>query len=379
MVDFEHRLSNLKALGIYRSLEQGKGIDFASNDYLGFSKNEAIRDQLLKFMKTSYSLGSTGSRLVSGNFKEMEEIENFISEIFQSESSLYFGSGYLANLGVLSSIGGEDTEFFSDEYNHASIIDGIRLSKSIFKVFKHNDSVELEQFLQKSTAKRKIIISESIFSMEGDQAPVEILEKLAEKFNAYLILDEAHATGTCGPDGLGLAFTLKWNRVLSIHTCGKALGGYGAFVCCSMEMKEFLINHARSFIFTTAPAPFMVAQTRFALTEFITKKSHFCKLTENVEFSKNLFQKHGLMHTGTHIVPFIVGSSHQAVLLAQSLQAAGIFSKAIRFPSVPENSARLRLTLKSFHTGKQIRFLCDYLEKFQLEQLLQKEFKCISS
>lgn len=361
MLSVERELSSLRERSLYRTLSVPEGIDFASNDYLGFSRNEKIREKIKAFLETESRLGSTGSRLISGHDEFVEETEHFIAELFGTECSLIFGSGYLANLGVTSAFGG-NAEFFSDELNHASLIDGMRLSRAKIRVFRHNDPGHLESLLAQSKVQRKVIVTESIFSMDGDAAPVEVLERLAERFDALLILDEAHGTGTTGVNGLGAGHFFRSNHVISVHTCGKALGGYGAFVCCSRVLKEFFVNKARSFIFSTALPPLLIAHIRFALTELIQETAYFCQLIQNIEWTRTRFEDLGLPHSGSHIVPVVVGDCEKSLNLAENLKTRGIFAKAIRFPSVPKGSARLRLTLKSFHITSDLELLCEALK-----------------
>ncbi|MCB0408524.1 MAG: 8-amino-7-oxononanoate synthase [Bdellovibrionales bacterium] len=364
MLSIENDLISLRKKNLYRSLQPVEGIDFASNDYLGFARSPILRQRLISFLKEEEKIGSTGSRLISGNDEFIEDTERYIADVFSSESALIFGSGYLANLGIITSLGQEGNVVFSDERNHASIIDGIRLSRSKLQIFNHNDLSSLYSLINKSPSKRKIIVTESIFSMDGDCAPLKELVDIAKKFDAYLVVDEAHATGTTGPSSLGLMSEFKYEKLIAIHTCGKALGGYGAFVCCSQELKEYFINKARTFMFTTALPSVLIAHIRFALEELRGDPSHYLSLLRNVNSFKNQFNKYGLPFSGSHIVPFLVGENENAVGLAKQLESQGYFVKAIRFPSVPNGTARLRITIKATHNEEQIHALCLALKEF---------------
>ncbi len=366
---YQQSLNELSQREHLRRLEPfGGGVDFASNDYLRLSCNPTIREKLLEFLIENPQLGATGSRHISGNSEFFDESEAFIAKTLGVHSTLFFGSGYLANLGVIGSLGGPDTTFFSDERNHASLIDGFRLAKGHLTIFSHNDMEHLEALLKGSQCKHRVIVTESLFSMDGDQAPLADLCGLAREYGATLVLDEAHATGTLGSQGLGLSHEYSSEHLISIHTCGKALGGYGAFVCCRRShMREFLINRARSFIFTTAPPPLLIAQARFALDEITSNPIHLRNLHDRIERSQRLFEGIGLPHSGSAILPVIVGSSKRALVLAESLRSQGLLVKAIRYPSVPEGAARLRITLSSAHTDEELQALTWALEKGQLD------------
>lgn len=355
-------LNELENLNLLRRLEIPHGIDFSSNDYLGYSQNTVIQQQLLRFLENQLSrggkLGSTGSRLISGHSAHLEETETFLAQCFRVEAVLFFGSGYLANIGVLSALGA--SEFFSDELNHASIIDGIRLSKSKAHIFKHHQMEHLDCLLSQSHAQRKVIVTESIFSMDGDRAPIEDLINLSQKHRAMLVVDEAHATGTCGNKNLGLMAHQKIDAesVIVIHTGGKALGGYGAFVGCSHQVKKFLLNKARSQIFSTALPPLMIEQIRLSIQQLISDSTSTHRLWDNIKYTQQYFDSIKLQHSGSPIVPMIIGSNFKVIEAAQRLQAKGLFVKGIRSPSVPAGSERLRITLKATHQLAELDQLC---------------------
>ncbi|HEY4579953.1 MAG TPA: aminotransferase class I/II-fold pyridoxal phosphate-dependent enzyme, partial [Candidatus Acidoferrales bacterium] len=262
-------LDSLEARSQLRRLEIVRGINFCSNDYLGLSTDARLREAVTAALAGGSPTGSTGSRLLSGHALIWDELESELAQWGGAEAALYFNSGYAANTGLFSCVLQRDDVVFSDTANHASIIDGIRLSGARKVIFPHLDLNVLEDELRRASPGRgqKIIAVESVFSMDGDRAPITGLLALAERYGAELIVDEAHATGVLGPQGRGLvAAAGATDRVLAVvHTCGKALAGMGAFVLCSNVLKQYLVNHARSFIFSTALPPYFAAQARAAI------------------------------------------------------------------------------------------------------------------
>ena len=256
-------LDSLDARQGLRRLGRMDGISLSSNDYLGLSTDTRLARAVSDALDAGSAVASTGSRLLSGNSPEWERVESDFARFIGTEAALFFSSGYAANLGLLGAILRPDDVVFSDESNHASLIDGIRLSRARKVIFPHLDLDFLEDALRKSDAAgRKFIVVESLFSMEGDRAPIADLLSLADRFGAELIVDEAHATGVFGPRGRGLVAAANGNaRVLaSVHTCGKALASAGAFVCGSELLKQYLVNRARTFIFSTALPPYFASQ-----------------------------------------------------------------------------------------------------------------------
>lgn len=345
-------LERLRSEGIYRELSsEGEGTDFSSNDYLGLARGESIRAGLIRALAEGCPLGATGSRLLCGNTSVHERVEAFLAETFRVSSALLFSSGFLANLGVLTAMGGEDTEFFSDANNHASLIDGIRLARSRCQIFPHNDVGILEEILAASRRRNKVIVTESVFSMDGDLAPLGELFSLARRFDAWLFVDEAHATGVFGERGLGRLedFNTGGVRLISTHTGGKALGGQGAFVLSGGDFRDLLINRARAFIFSTALAPLNALQIELALREVmrqaglgaraLTAARAFCALA-------------GLPCSAgqSQIVPLVLGSNERAIGVAHALRERGLEVRAIRSPTVLPGTERLRLSFKSYHS-----------------------------
>src|SRR5215470_12458752 len=262
-------LLQLEEKSRWRDLRRIAGINLCSNDYLGLSQSKQLREEIIEAVRRAEHVGGTGSRLLSGHFSEWDELETEFAAFAGTESALYFGSGYAANLGLLTSLVSKEDLVFSDELNHASIIDGIRLSGARKVIYPHGDLNVLEAQLRAYAGdnSRKIVVTESVFSMDGDIADIAAIVGLAERYGTSVIVDEAHATAVHGPGGRGIvAGAGLSDRVLAIlHTCGKALASAGAFVCGSAILKEHLINHARTFIFSTAMPPYMAGQIRAAL------------------------------------------------------------------------------------------------------------------
>ena len=365
MKQIETDLANLRDRGLYRKLVQNEGIDFASNDFLGLSRSPKIRAALMEFLQGGGPLGATGSRLISGETRDIGDMEESIAAIFQSPSALFFGSGYLANIGVTGALTSSDSEFFSDEHNHASLIDGMRLTKSKISIFRHNDLTHLKALLALSHASRKIIVTESVFSMDGDGPNPSELRAIADETGAFLVLDEAHATGVVGEHGLGIAHGLgfEFERTIIVHTCGKALGGYGAFVTSSHRIRKLLVNRARSFIYSTAPSPIQIEQTRAAIQQIQEEPELRKSLWRNVGQLRARLSNAGIKVHGGHILSILIPGNDCVVRAAEQLNRKGLFVKAIRSPTVPANTERLRFTVKSFHTDSDLALLADSLKE----------------
>ena len=346
-------LDALREHSQFRSLEIPRGIDLCSNDYLALASDPCLHRAVLDAVFASARVGSVGSRLLSGNSRDWEEIESDFANFVGAEAALYFSSGYSANVGLLSSILQPNDVIFSDALNHASLIDGIRLSRARKIIYQHRDLQSLERTLRENAnaSGAKLIVTESVFSMEGDVAPLESLTQLAQAYSADLIVDEAHAIGVCGRQGRGLVADLPdRSRILAaVYPCGKALASCGAFVCCSASVKNYLINHARSFIFSTANPPYIAHQIRAALAlvrETDDRRAHLREISAAL--------RSALIAAGLHcssgetpIVPVILGSNETALRVAAELQSAGFGVKAIRPLTVPPGTARIRLSLTS--------------------------------
>ena len=356
---FEAELEGLRERNQYRTLDTIPGINFCSNDYLALSDEPRLRLAVQAALQSDKAaLSSTGSRLLTGNTSGWEHLEARLAAFVGAQSAIYFSSGYLANIGLLSAVIASDATVFSDSANHASLIDGVRLTKAAKVVFPHSDLDFLESALQRSQRGERIIVVESIFSMDGDRAPLADLYRLAERYDASLIVDEAHATGVAGPQGRGLvAAEGRPDCVLAtVHTCGKALASAGGFVAGSGALRRYLINKSRPFIFTTALPPYVAAQTDTALTLVEAADDRRNRLQElSGELAAGLSQLgFAVDRSRSHIIPLVLGSNAAALRAAAHLQACGFGVKAIRPPTVPEGTARLRLSLTSRLSGDDL-------------------------
>ncbi|MFZ4403920.1 MAG: aminotransferase class I/II-fold pyridoxal phosphate-dependent enzyme [Pseudobdellovibrionaceae bacterium] len=365
MDHIDAELALLHKKGLLRRLQPVQGIDFASNDYLGLARNSEIKKRLIGYLEATDFIGATGSRLISGENEQTQATEEFLSHIFKVESSLVFGSGYLANVGVITALADDQTEIFSDQLNHASLIDGIRLSKAKSFIFSHNNLQHLQDLLAKSQALRKIVVIESVYSMDGDSPDLKSIIEICNQHDAFLIVDEAHATGVYGTQGLGMMEDLSYNieKTIVIHTCGKALGCYGAFITSSQTVRNLMINKARSFIYSTALPPLILAQICLSFEYLLQNPDLRGQLSKNIDYAHRLFKAADINISGHHIAPILYPGNKQVLVAAEKLQHAGLNIKAIRSPTVREGSERLRVTFKSFHTQEQIRFFADQVVK----------------
>lgn len=358
---FEKALQERKIHSRYRVPVQPSGVDFTSNDYLNLSSHPYIRKALVTALEEGIPLSSRASRLLSGTLSWHEEMEEKLKAFIGREGTLIFSSGYLANVGVLPALIKGKT-VFSDEYNHASLIDGILLSKSPYKVYNHNNLNMLKELLKKESGE-KVIVTESLFSMEGDFAPLKELSDLALQYGALLIVDEAHATGIFGNRFSGCVSDLKEkDHIVTLHTCGKALGGFGAFIGSSVLIKDYLINHCRSFIYTTALPPLMLVQWKAAL-EVLEKEPHrpLTLRKKALDFRTELSHLFPLEKTESPIVPLLTKGTDEALTKAKHLRDQGLDIRAIRFPTVPKGKERLRVVLKYTHTPQQLKILKENL------------------
>lgn len=337
----------------YRSLAEIHGVNFCSNDYLGLSTHPALHEAVSQAVHQAKRIGGTGSRLLSGQTEDWHELETRFASFAGTESALFFTTGYAANLGLLSALVTKDDVIFSDSLNHASLIDGMRLSGARKIIYPHLDLHILEDALRQESGApwRKVIVTESVFSMDGDIAPLGAIAALAEKYGAALIVDEAHATAVHGPGGRGIAAqaNIVPQLLAVIHTCGKALGCAGAFVCGPAVLTEHLINHARTFIFSTALPPYFSKQIEAALELSRTMDVERQRLFHNASHLIKNLRSHGFntAASASQIVPIVIGNNEDALDAAEHLQRDGFAVRAIRPPTVPERTSRLRLSLTS--------------------------------
>ncbi|MDA9554598.1 8-amino-7-oxononanoate synthase [Pelobium sp.] len=358
------RISNhsLRTLQVQNSL-----IDFSSNDYLDFAKSLELKEIVNQFTQQhhSYSLGSTGSRLIAGNSLFVEELEKEIAEFHQAKAGLIFNSGYDANIGLLSSVASRGDTIITDELIHASLIDGARLSYANRYIFKHNDLNSLEDKLKH--AKGNIfIVTESVFSMDGDFAPLKEITNLAKMYNAHLIVDEAHATGVIGKYGEGLVQKLGLQEEVfaRIHTFGKALGGHGAIILGSDVLRTYLINFARSFIYTTA-LPFHSLAVVKKAYQLLKSTSAISQLNYNINLFKSLISsiKEHFIESDSAIQCLIIPGNEKCKQASKQLQQKGFDVRAILSPTVPEGTERLRICLHAKHTKNEIESLTRELSR----------------
>jgi 8-amino-7-oxononanoate synthase len=361
----QQELSTLHQKDQLRTLERLRGVNLCSNDYLGLSIDSRLKQALQDAVARTTAVGSTGSRLLSGNSSEWEELEVDFAQFAGREAALYFSSGYSANVGLLSALLKPSDIAFSDSLNHASIIDGIRLAGVRKVVYPHADLRFLQAALRRHRNElgARVVVTESVFGMDGDVAPLLDLLGLARQYAAELIIDEAHATGVFGPGGRGVATQLGIEKdVLAIvHTCGKALASVGAFVCSDPILKQYLVNHARTFIFSTAMPPYLAHQIRAAMYLADAADSKRAHLFAIAELVRKELRAAGLDvgSSNSHIIPVILGSNEIALQVALQLQSSGFAVRAIRPPTVPPGTSRLRLSLTSKITHDEVSRLCE--------------------
>jgi 8-amino-7-oxononanoate synthase len=345
------RLSKLREKGLRRKLYAPRGIDLCSNDYLGLAGDERLKNAMIEAIRRE-GVGSTGSRLLRGERECFAEVERQFAEWKKTARALYFNSGYQANIGVLQTFLEEHDVVFSDELNHASLIDGMRLSKCRKVIFRHLDIETLEKLLREPSGKaHKFLITESLFSMDGDVAPLHKYAAICRETGTNLIVDEAHAVGVYGATGSGLIeeFGIENDVFLSINTAGKALGVSGAFVAGSRRAIEYLIQKARSFIFSTAPVPAVADALKTAIEIAENEPERRKRLLYLSKFLCEKLQESGISNPvfNTQIIPIIIGASERAVKIAENLQAKNFDIRAIRPPTVPERTSRLRVSLNA--------------------------------
>jgi glycine C-acetyltransferase/8-amino-7-oxononanoate synthase len=329
-----------------------------SNNYLGLADHPNVRSAAATAAER-YGAGSGASRLISGTMSIHRKLEERLAEFKGTEAALLFGSGYLANTGTVGALAGRGEVVFSDELNHASLIDGCRLSRAETFVYRHRDVEHLEYGLDQVGSRAALIVTDGVFSMDGDVAPLVELAELARRYGCRLMVDEAHGTGALGPGGRGAvaAAGLEGEVDVVIGTLGKALGGYGAYVCASAEVIELLVNVSRPFIFSTAPPPPSVGAALAALSMLDSRPGLVEQLRRNAASLRQALTSNGLEigPSRTQIVPVIVGDARRAVTLAERTLDGGIFAQAIRPPTVPEGSSRLRLTVMANHREDELQ------------------------
>ena len=363
----ENKLAERCQAGTLRALKQKSGlVDFCSNDYLGFARSAELKERIDEEIKRTgiFANGSTGSRLLSGNSAYAEDLELEIAGIYQCGAGLIFNSGYDANLGLFSSLPQRGDTIITDELIHASIIDGARLSFANRFTFKHNDLNSLEQKLQQARGNCFIAI-ESVYSMDGDTPPIPEIAALTEKYHAHLIVDEAHAVGIFGH---GLVKADLQNRVFArVITFGKALGCHGAMVLGSSFLKDFLVNFARPFIYSTAPSFHSIAAMKVAFAKMLQSAEEIERLKTNINLFKQkikITSTYPLIQSNSAIQCIVLKSNEKAKELALGLQDAGMDVRPIFNPTVAQGTERIRICLHSFNTFEQITQLTNMINRF---------------
>ena len=371
MIEIEQRLDDLRDRGLFRRLRVVSGpqgprvvldgtpvLLLCSNNYLGLADHPRVREAAAD-AAMRFGVGAGASRLVSGTMRIHEKLERRLSAFKGSPAALLFGSGYLANVGVVSALAGEGDVVFSDELNHASIIDGCRLSRAETFVYRHNDPDHLAWGLRQAGERAALIVTDSVFSMDGDVAPLAELADLAREHGVRLAVDEAHGVGCVGPGGRGAVHEagVEGEVDVVIGTLGKALGAYGAYVTCSEEISQLLVNTSRPFIFSTAPPPPAVAGALAALELLSEEPRRVDRLAANAAALRDELAREGFDVSGstTQIVPLVIGEAEQAMRICELAIERGVFAQAIRPPTVAEGTSRLRLAVMATHDRDELR------------------------
>ncbi len=346
-------------------------LSFCSNNYLGLANHPKIKQAAIEAIH-QYGWGTGASRLVSGNMTLHQELEKKIAEFKGTEAALLFPTGYMANLGALCALVSKGDIVIGDKLNHASIIDGCRLSGATFRVYPHKDANQSESLLQRSSGyRRKLVVTDSVFSMDGDTAPLPEIVSIAKKYDAILMVDDAHATGVFGKQGRGLVehYGLEGKIDIIMGSCSKAIGGIGGFIAGSKDLIDFLKNKARPFIYTTALPPAVCAASLAGLALIQEDVSLIDRLWRNIRYLKSQLSEFvNALAVESPIVPLIIGSAEDAVNVSKKLYENGILIPAIRPPTVPPGTSRLRISLMATHTEDDIDKLIHTL-KPQMAQI----------
>ncbi len=364
---YKDDLSALRASGRYRSLSLAAGWDFSSNDYLALAGSAELAGAARAAIDRGVPLGSGGSRLLRGNGEEHERLETAAAEFFGSECALFVGSGFAANTMLLATLPQKDDIVFYDELVHASAHEGMKLSRAPRAAFRHNDvqaaADAIRQWRESGNLGTPWIAFETLYSMDGDCAPLADFAALADRESAMLLIDEAHAVGVCGNRGRGLAADLQGREnAIVLATCGKALGCEGALVLVPETIRDFLINRGRSFIFSTAPSPLMAAVLHSALDIVAGADDRRERLRALVGTARKVFDPLGIAASGSHIQPIIIGDDRRTMELAKHLQHQGFDIRGIRPPTVPPGTARLRVSITLNTSAEAIAELGTILE-----------------
>jgi 8-amino-7-oxononanoate synthase len=377
--NYQKELQNLRDKNLYRSLrilENSDGVRaefrgkkillFCGNDYLGMSRHPRVIAAAHKAIDR-YGVGARSARLIAGTTDAHARLEKKIAEFKNKENALVFGSGFLANLGILTSFAGKEDLIVMDKLCHASLIDGARLSGAEIRVFPHKNYEKCEEILKKSAARRKILVTENVFGMDGDRADLEKLIRIKKRYGALLVVDDAHGTGVFGKDGPGATGKFAKGIDVIMGTLSKAIGGLGGFAAADRDLIDHLINFARPFIFATALPPVLCETAREA----------FCVIEEEPELLKKLWANIQKVHAGlislgfrlaepeSTVLPVIIGDEKEAMEAFEKLIALGLYIPAVRYPTVPKGKARLRITVSAAHSDADIEQLLKAFEKIK--------------
>ena len=369
--EIEDRLAEIERAGLYRRMRVVSGpqgprvlldgrpvLLLCSNNYLGLADHPRLREAAAE-AAMRYGAGAGASRLISGTMTIHRRLEQRLARFKRSEACVLFGSGYLANAGVVSALAREGDVVLSDRLNHASIVDGCRLARAETFVYDHLDMEQLEWGLREAEGRGSLIVTDGLFSMDGDVAPLAEIVELAQRYDARVMVDEAHGTGCIGPGGRGTvaAAGLEGEVDVIVGTLGKALGSYGAFVCCDRALAEYLVNTARTLIYSTALPPPAVAAAQAGLDLLLEQPRRVEKLQRNARALREALVAEGLpvAGDGTQIMPLVVGDAAATVAASERALERGVFAQAIRPPTVAPGSSRLRLSVMASHTRSELR------------------------
>ncbi|MEI9402588.1 8-amino-7-oxononanoate synthase [Mesorhizobium argentiipisi] len=372
---YDTTLQGLARKDRLRTLSPRTGLDFSSNDYLGLAASKRLGDAVAAAIARGTPVGATGSRLLRGNAPEHEELEADAARFFGTERALFFGGGYIANFALLTALPQKGDLLVLDQLAHASVHEGARAGRAEFVLAAHNDVDAFEDAIKHWRAEggkgRVWIAVESLYSMDGDFAPMENLVALADLHEAFIIVDEAHATGVWGPDGRGLAAAFEGrDNIVALHTCGKALGASGALVTAPRTLCDYLVNRCRPFIYATAPSPLMAVAAREALAMLSGEPTRRVRLQEIVASTGRLLaERFGVVPSGSQIQPFVIRDVRRTMAVAAALQVRGFDIRGIRPPTVPEGTSRLRISLTLNVDEAAISAMIDAL----VEALAQKD------
>jgi 8-amino-7-oxononanoate synthase len=372
-------LEEIKERGLFRELRSIQGaqkprvqlegkeaILLCSNNYLGLAEHPALQEAAIRALER-YGSGAGASRSVSGTTELHRELEERIARFKGSEAALVFSTGYMANCGLLTALAGAGDLILSDELNHASIVDGCRLSRAEVWIYRHCEMDHLEALLQKSSHRRRLIVTDGVFSTEGSIAPLPEIRELADRFGAMVMVDDAHATGVLGQGGRGTAehFGMTERIEIQMGTLGKALGGFGAYVAGTQALIDYLVNCCRPFIYTTALPAAVAAMALAALDIVEQEPQRRARLWENTDYFRKGMQQMGfdLGRSETPIVPVLIGANALTMEADRRLMAKGVFAQGIRPPSVPAQGGRLRATLMATHTPEDLAYCLDCFQE----------------